>query len=127
VAIVAARFGLWKQVDAAIRKGFTDTTQLEIVKGERALARGQIKEVLRCLKKASRRGRNCLPGFFRFRILAKAYEKQDVWMPRSTFCDAPRIQGPSILVSFGEGAILGAWWMRTEIQLAISIYGSHGS
>ena len=118
--VLLGRCGLWDKVDRIIRKNQYDSRGSEIVRGERAIAHGQTREGIALLEKGIEAMRNFPKGAFYLgsETLARAYEQQgnrDAAL--RVLLQASNAKGKAFNCLDG-GPMGGAWWLRTELQLA---------
>lgn len=122
---VMGRCGLWNVVDASIRKFRKEVPQggnpppVSIMQGELALARGKATEGIELLEEG-RDGMRMMPTgayFLGSEALAQAYENRgDLEAALRVLQEAQAAKGRAF--SCTTGPMLGALWLRTELELA---------
>jgi tetratricopeptide (TPR) repeat protein len=118
--VVAERCGLWTRLEGVVRKNRQEDLSLEIAIGEHALARGQTKEGIALLEKATDALRMMPTGAFYLgsESLAHAYQKQGNFPAALRVLKQASNSKSRAYDCVNNGPMLGAWWMRTELQLA---------
>jgi DNA-binding winged helix-turn-helix (wHTH) protein/tetratricopeptide (TPR) repeat protein len=118
--VVAGRCGLERIVERGIGETGKDAPVIKIVRGEQALARGQTKEGIALLEKGIEAARLMPtgPSFLGSESLARAYQKQgNLDAALRVLLQAADSKRRAYNCVNG-GPMLGAFWLRTELQLA---------
>jgi tetratricopeptide (TPR) repeat protein len=119
-AVVAERSGLWAKLEETALKNRQEDIGLGIAKGEHALAVGRAKEGIALLEKATDALRTMPSGAFYLgsESLAHEYQKQcNFEAALRVLKQASSSEGRAYDCA-NNGPMLGAWWLRTELQLA---------
>jgi DNA-binding winged helix-turn-helix (wHTH) protein/tetratricopeptide (TPR) repeat protein len=118
--VLLARCGLWDMVERNIRRSPFDSPGIEIVRGERAVSRGQTKEGIALLEKGIEAMRMMPTGAFYLgsETLARTYEKQGNLEAATRVLRQSSDAKGRAYNCLSRGVMSGAFWLRNELQLA---------
>jgi DNA-binding winged helix-turn-helix (wHTH) protein/tetratricopeptide (TPR) repeat protein len=117
--LVMGRCGLWNNVDTFIRENPKDSPSVKIIRGERALARGQVQEGITLLEE----GRDAMKMFptgtyfLGSESLAQAYQKRGELEAALRVLEEAHAAKKRAYSCVTGPMMLGAFWLRTELQL----------
>lgn len=118
--VLAERTGLWTKLEKVMQKRPPEDSGIEIATGELALALGRIREGIGLLEKGTDSLRMMPNGAFYLgsESLARAYQRQGNLESALRVLEQASNSKIRAYDCVNNGPMLGAWWMRTELQLA---------